>query len=257
MAPVAESGPLLLEAGNLDGTATSWLEAHWMFISWALALFGLGFLAARKRDPLWHGWLAFVMYCFHQAEEHAYDFRGWRYAFVPALNEGIGKTLFASLCEADMTVGCPCDPKLTLYINTTAIWIGFGGCMVLATIYPDRFLFASSLNWGTAVINGFAGHLLQVVLTGGRYNPGSVQSALMVPLGLYIIWKTQRPWLCLAYGLFFHVIAFGVGLNVIARTKAPEEMMILFCALVALVVPLALSSWIEHPRTSYNYKSLQ
>ena len=49
-----------------------------MYLSWAFALFGLGFLVARfpLRDPLWHGWLAVVMYCFHQAEEHAREVEG-------------------------------------------------------------------------------------------------------------------------------------------------------------------------------------
>ena len=98
MAPVAASGPLVLAAGNLDGTATSWLEANWMFFSWAFALFGSGALAARfhSHGPHWFGWLAVAMYCLHQSEEHAYDVRGWRYAFVPAMNQGFGSTLFGA-----------------------------------------------------------------------------------------------------------------------------------------------------------------
>ncbi len=254
MAPVADSGPLVLAGGNLDGSETSWFEANWMFFSWAFALFGFGVLVARKRDPLWHGWLGFVMYCLHQAEEHAYDIRGWRYAFVPALNQGFGKALFGFACTTDTPVGCPMDPKQTMYINTVAIWVGFGGCMVVASIY-DRFLFAGSLNWGTAVVNGIFGHLLQVALT-GSYNPGSVQSALMVPLGLYIIWCSARPWLCLANGVLFHVVAFGIGINVVFRAHAPEEAMIAFNALAALAIPLGLAWWIDHPRAAYNYKAI-
>ena len=254
MAPVTSSGPLMLAAGNLDGTPTSWLEENWMFFSWAFALFGLGVLVTKPllRDPYWQGWLAFVAYCFHQSEEHAYDFRGWRYSFVPSMDDGFGQAFFGAACPASSgsAIGCPVDPKQAMYINTVAIWIGFGGCMVLATFHPDRFLFAGSLNWGTAVINGLFGHLVMVVVA-RAYNPGCVQSAIMVPLGLYIIWGSARPWLCLANGLLFHVLAFGVGINVVLRGHAPEEAAILFNAVAALVTPLAISWCVAHPRGSY------
>ena len=78
-----------------------------------------------------------------------------------------------------------------------------------------------------------------------------VQSMVMVPLGLYIIWQSARPWLCLANGLLFHVIAFGAGINVVLRGGAPEEVSIAFNLVGALVVPLAISSAIDHPRGCY------
>ena len=34
------------------------------------------------------GWLTVPFYLLHQTEEHAYDLRGWRYAFVPGFNHG-------------------------------------------------------------------------------------------------------------------------------------------------------------------------
>ena len=42
MAPVASSGAAILAHGNLDGTATSWLEANWTFLSLTFAIVGLG-----------------------------------------------------------------------------------------------------------------------------------------------------------------------------------------------------------------------
>ena len=51
----------------------------------------------------------------------------------------------------------------------------------------------------------------------GEDNPGCVQSALMVPLGLYIIVGSQRPVLCLGVGVLVHVIGFGVGINLVLR----------------------------------------
>jgi hypothetical protein len=35
------------------------------------------------------GWLTVPFYLIHQTEEHAYDLRGWRYAFVPNFNHGV------------------------------------------------------------------------------------------------------------------------------------------------------------------------
>ena len=132
-----------------------------------------------------------------------------------------------------------------------AIWVGFGGCMLFATLYPERFLFAGMLNWGTAIVNGIAGHLLQVVLS-QSYNPGSVQSLVMVPLGLYIILGSQRPLLCLGYGFLFHVVAFGVGINLVLRANAPEVVTIIACTTIgSLVLPLVISNFVRHPTDAY------
>lgn len=256
MAPVASSGPALLAGSNNDGTAVSWMEANWMFIAWAAALFGLGILVGRinQRDPFWYGWLALVMYCFHQSEEHAYDFRGWRYAFVPHLNEGIGTVLFSSLCDGGSTA-CPVDPKIGMYINTILIWVGFAGCMVAAHVDPERFLLAGSLCWGTAVVNGFAGHVLPALVS-FTYNPGLVNSLVMVPLGLYIIRTSGRPWLCVASGLGAHVIGLGMGINVMYRAHLPEApAMIVFNLLGGLGLPLALSSYLR-PHSTDAYKEI-
>ena len=246
----------MLASSNNDGTAVSWMEANWMFIAWAGGLFGLGVLAGRagKRDPFWYGWLALVMYCLHQAEEHAYDARGWRYAFVPHLNEGIGKALFSELCIADQAA-CPVDPKMALYINTIMIWVGFAGCMVAAHLRPEVFLLAGSLSWGTAVVNGLGGHVLPA-LASFTYNPGLIQSLLMVPLGIFIIRGSGRPWLCLANGLGAHIIALGIGINVLYRAQLPEAATTIFFNLLGgLALPLALSSYLR-PHSTDAYKQI-
>ena len=250
MAPVASSGAAILRHGNLDGTATSWLEANWMFLSLTFAIVGLGALAVRypNRDPMWHGWLAPVMYCIHQTEEHAYDFRGWHYSFVPDLNEGFIGRAFAAACP-DGEISCPMDPKMTLFVNAGAIWVGFGGCMLAAAVNP-RFVFAGYLCWGTAIVNGLFGHLLPALLT-LSYNPGCVQSAVMVPLGVYVISRSQRPKLCVANGFLFHAIAFGMGLNVILRARAPEAAVAVITVVMALLVPLAIAWRVDHPRDKF------
>jgi len=256
MAPVSSSGPELLASPNYDGTAVSWMAANWMFISWAGGLFGLGVLFGRvkQRDPHWYGWLALVLYLLHQAEEHAYDFRGWRYAFVPYMNEGIGKALFAGACDPEGGIACPLDPKMTLYINTVMIWFGFGGCMVAAHLDPDKYLLAGSLSWGTAVVNGLGGHVIPAVTT-LTYNPGLVQSMVMVPLGIFIIRASGRPWLCIANGFAAHIIAFGMGINLVHRAHLSEvATTIVFDALAGLGLPLGLAWYLKHPTDAYKYE---
>lgn len=40
------------------------------------------------------GWMTLPFYLCHQTEEHAYDLRGWRYAFVPNFNHGVSRRKF-------------------------------------------------------------------------------------------------------------------------------------------------------------------
>ena len=187
------------------------------------------------------------MYCIHQTEEHAYDFRGWHYSFVPYLNEGFTGRAFAAACP-DGEISCPMDPKMTLFVNAGAIWVGFGGCMLAAAVNP-RFGLAGYLCWGTArIVNGLFGHLLPAPLT-LLYNPGCVQSAVMVPLGVYVISRSQRPKLCVANGFLFHAVAFGMGLNVIPRARAPEAAVaVITVAAMALLVPLAIKWKVDQRR---------
>jgi len=196
----------------------------------------------KRRDDHWYGWLAMVSYCLHQSEEHAYDLRGWRYAFVPSLNLGPISTIFAETCAgAEDPLGCPLDPKVTLCVNVVLIWIGFGGCMVAATLDPKRFLLSGSLNWGTAVVNGALGHVLPAVLT-RSYNPGVVQSLFMVPLGMHRIFASGRPLLCLANGILNHA-ALILGLKAVFFFGLDETAAMTIAMLAACpVATLAISS---------------
>ena len=80
---------------------------------------------------------------------------------------------------------------------------GFGGCMVVAHLRPERFLLAGSLSWGTAVVNGLGGHVLPA-LASFTYNPGLIQSLLMVPLGIFIIRGSGRPLADSAFAEYVH-----------------------------------------------------
>ena len=63
------------------------------------------------QSPLFIGWLALPAYLCHQMEEHAYDLRGWRYAFVPNFNHSVGALLFK--CEHGH-LRCPLEPRITM-----------------------------------------------------------------------------------------------------------------------------------------------
>ncbi|VEU39730.1 unnamed protein product [Pseudo-nitzschia multistriata] len=256
------SGPEVLARFNSDGTPVSWFEANWPFATWAIFLFGSGVLAAnwKKRDQYWYGWLVMVVYCLHQSEEHAYDARGWRYSFVPSFNAGPVSKIFQDVCSERVAasleqqkgdqlqpLGCPLDPKITLWINVTIVWIGFGGCMLAATLEPKRFLFSGSLNWGTAVVNGLFGHLLPAVLAGFSYNPGTVQSALMVPLGLYRVVVSGRPGLCLAHGIATHLVLIG-AVRLVYRYHTDETATMVAAMLAACPgLTLAVSNRVSRP----------
>ncbi len=251
----ASSGPDVLTGINADGSQVTWFEANWPFISWAIFLFGSGILAARwkNRDQHWYGWLAMIAYCLHQSEEHAYDLRGWRYAFVPALNFGPISEMYKEACTGLDPMGCPLDPKVTFYVNTMLIWVGFGGCMVAAALQPNRFLFAGSLNWGTSVVNGIGGHIMPALLT-KSYNPGVVQSIFMVPLGISLICKSGRPFLCIFYGILTH-IALVIGINLIFRFHTDEAItMTILMFVVCPVLTLAISNYVSRSSQMHNKK---
>ena len=155
----SSSGIEVLSGLNADHTEVTWLQTNWMFFSSAICIFGTIYMLLwwrrinKKVDntntnnnnvddenhQLWYGWLALIMYCWHQSED------SYQHSSV---REGL-YTLYNNNNNIDGStdgITCPVDPKLTLYINVVCIWIGFGGCMIAATLYPRRFLFVSPLN---------------------------------------------------------------------------------------------------------------
>eukprot|EP00956_Cyclotella_meneghiniana_P024143 scaffold48140_cov68-Cyclotella_meneghiniana.AAC.7 len=244
-----DTGLDILNRRNADDTEVTWMEQNWMFFSWAFFLFGAGclitlrfhnkFYSSPRNRQIWLGWLSVVMYCLHQSEEHAYDLRGWRYSFVPYFNLGPIHDIFSDICAED-NPSCPLDPKITLYVNIYAIWVGFGGCMVAATL-SDRFLLAAAINWGVAVVNGLGGHILPALLT-QSYNPGVIQSIVMVPLGIYIVRESGNALTCIGTGVLFHALLISC-VNVIFRLHTPETVTtIIFMVVPGLILPLFIAN---------------
>jgi len=194
-------------------------------------------------NALFVGWLVVPVSCFHQIEEHAYDLRKWRYAFVPAFNHGTGSQLFP-LCDEISHLMCPLTARMTTYINVVTVWVGFPLTMVVAHLLGGRYQFAGLFNWGTATVNGLMGHILPALLT-QEYNPGFVQSLVMVPSGLVLMARYGRRCvaLCMLSGVLFHVVSFGLGINLVLRTGCSEVVVAVLCALCSSVQPLLFAKF--------------
>lgn len=242
--PVFESGPLLLENA-------AWFDANWMFVSAVLCPISVvallivfpGSIRERIRNPYFVGWLLIPFYCWHQFEEHAYDMRGWRYAFVPRFNYGIGPILFFE-CEKPHLghLLCPLEPRLTTYINVPSVWLGFAVTMIVAHKLGGPYAFAGHCNWGIAVINGASGHVIPWIFT-RAYNPGAFQSIFMVGTGAFFLSKGGPQFfaVCMLCGILFHLVCFGIGINLILMFEFPVETEFLLCFVQASVVPLLLA----------------
>lgn len=194
-----------------------------------------GSIKQKLDNPYVIGWLSATFYFIHQTEEHGYDFRGWRYAFVPGFNHKIGPILFP---ECGKFVTCPLDPPVATVINVVAIWIGFSVTMVLAHYLGPEYAYAGYFNWGMAVVNAFTGHLLPWVFSG--YNAGAVQSIFMFVFGMWAISKGGFKFTaaCLANGLLFHAFCFGVCLKLLYYLQLPNRLDAVPCFIFTTAVPL-------------------
>ena len=143
--------------------------------------------------------------------------------------------------------GCPLDPKITLYVNIVTIFMGFGGCLVAATLNA-RFVYSIYLNWGAALVNGLMGHIVPMLLT-QSYNPGVVQSLVMVPVAVWLLVTKATlypplPVLCLLNGLALHVFLI-LGVQSILNFQTNEALtMTVVMLLGSFVLPLVLSNYV-------------
>lgn len=221
----------------------TWFETNWMWFSTLffpvslllICIASSGPVRQKLENPYVVGWLSATFYFIHQTEEHLYDMRGWRYAFVPSFNHGIGALLFPE-CEQHIT--CPLDPANTAAINVVAIWFGFVVTMVLAHYLGPEFRYAGHFNWGMCIANALVGHLLPWAFLG--YNPGAVQSLFMFSFGVWAISRggTKFAAACIANGVLFHVVCFGIGIKVLMKLGLPTTLDSVPCFVFTTVVPL-------------------
>ena len=103
------------------------------------------------------------------------------------------------------------------------------------------------------VVNGLLGHIVTSIIT-KSYNPGVLQSLLMVPLGVYVITKSGRPWLCILNGILAHV-ALIAGVNMVIRLGTNEAFTMTILMLAAsLFLPLAISNRVASYNTLHKSK---
>ena len=209
----------------------SWFDANWMWVGLVLAVVNSIYLLKNKQSichkngsQVWYGLIASSVYAIHQVEEHGYDIFGRRYMFVPAFNADLGVKLGVTL-----------TPRTVTYVNMIAIWIAFPVCAYLSNARNNYI--PAAITWGTAIMNGIGGHLLPVLEK--KYIPGAFQSAFMVPLGVWVLYKFhfQFGWidgliLPLIAGALFHV----VGIVVPVVFFPGSELMVPFFLIIASIV---------------------
>jgi len=245
-------------------TDASWVDANWMFVGTALLPIVLivlivvfpGPCMARLKNPYFVGWLTVVFYLCHQFEEHGYDLRGWHYAFVPDFNHVLGPILFKE-CDQLSHTTCPLDPPMATRVNVTFVWMGWPITMLIAHYLGGPFAYAGLPCWGTCVANGLVGHILPMVLT-LTYNPGSIQSMCMVPVGMFLISRcASRKFfaVCIVNGILVHVICFGIGINLVFKCGFPPVTVGVLGVLTNTIMPLAFA-WCAAPKDSQWYVSV-
>ena len=187
----------------------SWIDANWMWIG--LLLGAINFVCLLKYKQLicnkfgsqcWYGLIASSVYAIHQVEEHGYDIYGRRYMFVPTFNADLGVKLGVTL-----------TPRAVTYVNLITIWIAFPVCAYISNAGNNYI--PAAITWGTAIVNGIGGHLLPLLEK--KYIPGAFQSALMVPLGIWVLYSFhfRFGWmdgliLPLIAGFLFHIVGIVV-----------------------------------------------
>jgi len=108
----------------------------------------------------------------------------------------------------------------------------------------------AAISWGTAIINGLVGHLLPVLK--GEYIPGALQSAFMVPLGIYLLARVYgrdgliyRSWIVrfvipLGAGIIFHLVALIAPVKL--STEESEDYIVpIFQILGGILIPLLIT----------------
>ena len=247
-APTAMSGPEVLKGAT-------WFDANWPFVGSflfpiALVLPFLPFLFSRSsiksafqdalRSPYVLGWLPVAFYLSHQMEEHAYDLRGWRYAFVPGFNHGVGALLFD--CP-EGHLRCPLEPRITMEVNVACVWLGFVTAMIVAHLWRGPYAYAGMCNWGMAIVNSIGGHLIPWIFLG--YNPGAFQSLFQTAFGIWAISRCpgtcRFALVCVFDGMIFHAVTFGLGANLVIQLHWPTEVVGFLSFLFTTWLPLFLA----------------
>lgn len=132
-----------------------------------------------------------------------------------------------------------------------SIWLTSGSASLSVHFYPiKRTCFYQLLSWGTAIINGLVGHLLPVLK--GEYIPGALQSAFMVPLGIYVLARVYgrdgliyRSWIVrfvipLGAGIIFHLVALIAPVKL--STEESEDYIVpIFQILGGILIPLLIT----------------
>lgn len=210
----------------------SWLDANWMFLGPYIGLLCL--LRAHHRtlgSTYFLAWVLVPIYALHQFEEHAYDIRFRRYAYMEFFNSMV------TFLKLEITVR-----QITL-VNIITVWVGFP--LAAWRLDSDGDELPAAFQWAMAVVHGTF-HLVSALLHG--YNPGAAQSLIMVPLGvqfLRLVGKRhgrQAVIAALTYGcLVSHLIATLFPLRLVKDKVISDKALALWLAFMCCVLPLTVA----------------
>ncbi|MFI6180457.1 HXXEE domain-containing protein [Nonomuraea sp. NPDC051191] len=110
------------------------------------------------------GWVAVVVYLFHNFEEYGIAADGAHHAFPDSLCTTLNQSAYPQ---------CPIPTEFYLFVNIGLIWVVAVICALLAR----KYVMMGSAFYSIVIVNCFF-HIVPAVVT-GTYNPGLLAAVVM------------------------------------------------------------------------------
>jgi len=234
-------------------SALEWFDYHWMFLGPPLcimvAIWKLGLLKSAKQATVdskdqelhMYSWLALMVYASHQFEEHGYDLYGRRYHFIEFYND-------------TAPWGTQLSPRIITIINTGSVLTMFG--IFAQWSETTRDYSKTGFMYGLMAFNGGVLHLLPCLVAHGAYNPGTVQSIIMTPLALYVLYKVYLRYgtgtllASFLYGsVYAHVLVLLLPLKLVSLGYLNDAGFAIWAMGLLMMYPIMISPLLKMGKT--------
>ncbi|MEU1736024.1 HXXEE domain-containing protein [Streptosporangium sp. NPDC020145] len=127
----------------------------------------------RWKDPTWLGWVAVVVYLFHNIEEYGIAADGAHHAFPDFLCTTLNRGAYPE---------CPIPTEFYLFVNIGLVWVVAVICALLA----GKYVMMGFAFYSIVIVNCFV-HIVPALAT-GTYNPGLLTAVVMfLPASAWMI----------------------------------------------------------------------
>ncbi|MFC3982768.1 HXXEE domain-containing protein [Streptosporangium jomthongense] len=127
----------------------------------------------RWKDPTWLGWVAVVVYLFHNIEEYGIAADGAHHAFPDSLCTTLNRGAYPE---------CPIPTEFYLFVNIGLVWVVAVICALLA----GKYVMMGFAFYSIVIVNCFV-HIVPALAT-GTYNPGLLTAVVMfLPASAWMI----------------------------------------------------------------------